>query len=442
MMKQKYLRNKAWLSRDYYLLARKRAKSANIIITNHSLLVTDLSSEQSFLPEYEEAIIDEAHQFVKAAGKHFGFKVDYILLKLLFGRLGTYEQKQLFYQLEQIVNEVDLKKKDLIHSFEINEMITDAVFEVEQFFSTARAYALKGVSSQKSNMKKAAFRFKSENNRESSALLIEAERFYNMIKELISNLRSRINLVMQHQLSAAQKLVLTELETTLNDLEKIINAVDRLFIHPACDFVTWIEIDMRAKDHKTIIYGEPLNVSNVLKDHLFTDKKSVILTSATLTVNNSFKNILNELGLTSFNPSLKQIASPFNYDKQVQLIIPEDLPEINTVNTDEYVSAITEYIISIAEATQGRMLILFTSHEMLKNTHELIKESGFLEDFVLIAQGITSGSRIRLMRNFRRFEKAILFGTSSFWEGVDIPGEDLSCLVIVRLPFSSPKMNH
>jgi ATP-dependent DNA helicase DinG len=84
------------------------------------------------------------------------------------------------------------------------------------------------------------------------------------------------------------------------------------------------------------------------------------------------------------------------------------------------------------------MLILFTSHEMLKKTYDLIKESGLLEEYVLIAQGITAGSRTRLTRNFKRFDKAILFGTSSFWEGVDIPGEDLSCLIIVRLPFSPP----
>ena len=105
---------------------------------------------------------------------------------------------------------------------------------------------------------------------------------------------------------------------------------------------------------------------------------------------------------------------------------------------DDYVIAITEHIITIAEATKGRMLILFTAHDMLKKTYELIKESGFLDDFAMIAQGITSGSRTRLTRNFQRYDKAILLGTSSFWEGVDIPGEDLSCLVIVRLPFSPP----
>ncbi len=132
------------------------------------------------------------------------------------------------------------------------------------------------------------------------------------------------------------------------------------------------------------------------------------------------------------------IPSPFEYKNQVQLLIPEDIPEINTVTLEEYVIAITEHIITIAESTKGRMLILFTAYDMLRKTYELIKESGFLNDFAMIAQGITSGSRTRLTRNFQRYDKAILLGTSSFWDGVDIPGEDLSCLVIVRLPFSPP----
>jgi len=84
------------------------------------------------------------------------------------------------------------------------------------------------------------------------------------------------------------------------------------------------------------------------------------------------------------------------------------------------------------------MLVLFTSYEMLKNTYTIIKESVEVERFILIAQGITSGSRERLKKNFQSYEQAILFGTSSFWEGVDIPGEDLSSLVIVRLPFQPP----
>src|SRR5690606_33764610 len=94
---------------------------------------------------------------------------------------------------------------------------------------------------------------------------------------------------------------------------------------------------------------------------------------------------------------------------------------------------------SIAEATKGRLVILFTSYEMMKKTYFLIKDSQLLEDYVLLAQGISGGSQHRLMKHFQQFNKAVLCGTGSFWEGMDIPGEALSALIIVRLPVSSPQ---
>jgi ATP-dependent DNA helicase DinG len=197
-------------------------------------------------------------------------------------------------------------------------------------------------------------------------------------------------------------------------------------------------MDGRATQNLTSIYSQPVIISEFLKEHFFDKKKSAVLTSATMTVNQSFDYVLDSLGIGKENCSTLQIPSPFAYKEQVQVLIPEDLPEINKVPLSDYVAAITEHIISIAEATKGRMLILFTSYDMLKKTYDLIKESGLLDDYVLFAQGITSGSRSRLTRNFQRFEKSILLGTSSFWEGIDIPGEALSCLIIVRLPFTPP----
>ena len=222
-------------------------------------------------------------------------------------------------------------------------------------------------------------------------------------------------------------------------LKKMVTYLRQMILQSKKDNVYWIETDTRAKQNKTTIYSQPIAVSEQLKELFFEKKKSVVMTSATLTVKGSFQYAMSELGLEGMSCHQEQIPSPFHYDKQVQLIIPDDLPEINEVSLQEYVYAIGEHIISIAEATKGRMLILFTSYDMLRKTYELIKESGLLQDYSLLAQGITSGSRLRLTKNFQRFEKAILFGTSSFWEGIDIPGEDLSCLVIVRLPFSSPE---
>jgi ATP-dependent DNA helicase DinG len=223
----------------------------------------------------------------------------------------------------------------------------------------------------------------------------------------------------------------------LDEMAELKENIKNLIILVTND-VKWVETDLRAPQNITSITGQPASVAEYLQNDFFQKKKSVVITSATLTVNHSFRFIRKELGLTDISDSELIIPSPFKYRDQVEMLIPEDLPEIKSVSVDDYVIAITEHIITIAEATKGRMLLLFTSHEMLKKTYELIKESGFLSDFAIIAQGITSGSQTRLTRNFQRYEKAILLGTSSFWEGVDIPGEDLTCLVIVRLPFSPP----
>src|SRR5690606_25574466 len=155
---------------------------------------------------------------------------------------------------------------------------------------------------------------------------------------------------------------------------------------------------------------------------------------------NSFNFIQRRLGIPKDKLFTKKISSPFSYDKQVRVMIPSDFPETSYDNMDNFIAATCESILSLAEITNGRMLVLFTSYDMLKKSYYLLKELMENEKFVLIAQGISSGSRERLKKNFQTFDQSILLGTSSFWEGVDIPGDDLSCLMIVRLPFQPP--NH
>jgi ATP-dependent DNA helicase DinG len=202
--------------------------------------------------------------------------------------------------------------------------------------------------------------------------------------------------------------------------------------------VTWIEVEEKGAMNSTFLYEQPLKVNDTLADLLFAKKNSVVLTSATLTVRNSFHYMIERLGLTDFQPLCEILSSPFNYAKQAQVLIPTDLPNIKDVPADEYIQAIAAHIAAIATVTEGRMLVLFTSYDMLKKTYNIVKDRFDLNGFNLIGQGIQSGSRSKITKNFMQFEKSILFGTSSYWEGVDFPGETLTCLIIVRLPFSPP----
>ncbi|WP_026581092.1 ATP-dependent DNA helicase DinG [Bacillus sp. J33] len=435
-----FLQDRSWIPRDFYLRARKEAQTADIIITNHSLLLTDLVAPSAILPEFSHVVIDEGHHFVKASGKHFGQKLDYLTVRLLLGQIGLFEQKQLFYKLEKLVEEKAGSPDHSIHSFEINQLIADLLHEMDELFKIIGIYAKK-YSKAKKGINRLTVRFlNGADDKESKAVIASAERFGFLLKDLMAAIDGRIRIaaLIKEALTLEEKALMEDVASVFDDLNDLNESLKSIFKTPAPHSVVWIEMDTRSAQNSTTVYAQPVTVSEYLKELFFSKKDSAVITSATLSVKDSFQFILNELGLEEQQCILEQIPSPFNYEEQVKLLIPSDLPEVNAVPLEEYVASISEHIISVAEATKGRMLILFTSYEMLRKTYELIKESGFLEDYAVIAQGVTSGSRSRLTRNFQRFDKAILLGTSSFWEGVDIPGEDLSCLVIVRLPFTPP----
>jgi ATP-dependent DNA helicase DinG len=133
-----------------------------------------------------------------------------------------------------------------------------------------------------------------------------------------------------------------------------------------------------------------------------------------------------------------KVESPFHYKEQARLFIPDDLPAVNETDLDDYCLSLAHSILQVARVTNGKMLVLFTSYEMLKKTFHYTKDLDFEERFMVFGQGISTRNRTRLVKDFVQFDQSILFGTSSFWEGVDIPGEALSCLAIVRLPFAPP----
>jgi ATP-dependent DNA helicase DinG len=434
-----FLKNQVWESYDFYLRALNAAKKAEIIVTNHSLLLSDLKGERSILPSYDYCIIDEGHHFEKQASQFFGHALDYLSTRLLIGQFGLYEQKILFYHLEELIDSAPVTRKDLLHTFELNKIVADLIYEMDEFFNLNIIYAKK-MSANKKGIYRAKVRFSTDaGGREQTALFHSAERFLFLIKDLRQAIMARLELLdlKTEFFTNEQKSKLEEIVSFVNELLELSQTIQDCFIRKT-NLVKWIEFDSRSPQNVTTFYAQPAAVGAALKEKFFQVKKGIVFTSATLTVNQSFDYIMNEIGLDP-NATMKlSIPSPFEYKNQVRLLIPDDLPEVNSVSLDEYVAAISEHIITIAEATKGRMLILFTAYDMLKKTYELIKESGFLDDYVMIAQGITSGSRTRLTRNFKRYDKAILLGTSSFWEGVDIPGEDLSCLVMVRLPFSPP----
>ncbi|MEH7459235.1 helicase C-terminal domain-containing protein, partial [Bacillus sp. JJ1127] len=256
------------------------------------------------------------------------------------------------------------------------------------------------------------------------------------LRKLLALLEKQAD-ILQSTLEWEMHVITGEFMHLIELLRKMVHSLQVLILEKN-SYVTWMETETKGTIHSTVLYAQPIHIGERFADEFLTRKRSVIFTSATLTVNHTFDYIKEELGLHDFAPDTLTVSSPFHYEEQVKLMVPTDVPLIKEVREEEYISEISKQIMKIAKATRGKMLVLFTSYEMLKETYVNLKNEDELEEYVILTQSVNNRSRSRLVRKFQEFDKAILLGTSSFWEGIDIPGDALSHLVIVRLPFTPP----
>ncbi|MFG6118429.1 ATP-dependent DNA helicase DinG [Thalassobacillus sp. B23F22_16] len=419
---------------SFYRKARRRAEEADIIISNHSLLCTDLTLEHAFMPEFDHLIIDEAHHLETTASKYFGLHMDYGLWQSYFNQLeALYTTKNSTWseKMQEIITEEIPFYKNLKEE-------VDALFRF--LFHLVRSNNKKNKDHSDVGRMQFTYQQKKVKAKQLSA-----------IKEMMARLAADVNhlgrgmdtltdhLAAENVLTDSSNSDFVEMAAFIQKLIQMKDELNHYLLNEDEEEVKWLEIDAMGAHNAVYLYSEPVNIASRLKQSLFDVKASVILTSATLTMKHSFRYITDRLGITELNPVQKKIPSPYPFHEQVRLMVPNDFPDIKS-NQDDFITATCEAIYSMAQITEGRMLVLFTSYDMLKKTYELLREIIMPEEFMLFAQGVTSGSRERLKKNFQAFDQSILLGTSSFWEGVDIPGDDLSCLMIVRLPFQPP--NH
>ncbi|WP_047985289.1 ATP-dependent DNA helicase DinG [Ornithinibacillus californiensis] len=423
-----------WYKYSFYQKARRNAQLADIIITNHALLCADIFNDYQFLPSYEKVIIDEAHHLEETASKHYGLKLDYVNMQHVFNQIGSIGEGK---WIDKIMEKQNPSANDSFQE-KWNELLTLTKYELDDLFRSIFQYVIKQEGTKKVLSDVGRMQYRYEGRKEN-------EKSWNTIKEMATRLifyvRDLIHQLTKLSQHLTEKHRKDETEHRIEILQSCIDGIEQLFLIDNDSVeVKWIEIEAYGAKNAVYLYSEPVNISSVLHERFFNVKDSVILTSATLTMKNSFHFIQRRLGVQQTRLFSRKIESPFSYQEQVRVMVPSDFPELSYGNTEDFVIATCEAILSLAEITNGRMMVLFTSYDMLKKSYYLLKETMENEKFVLIAQGISSGSRERLKKNFQTFEQSILLGTSSFWEGVDIPGDDLSCLVIVRLPFQPP--NH
>ena len=206
--------------------------------------------------------------------------------------------------------------------------------------------------------------------------------------------------------------------------------IGSMIFDPAADYVYWVEVN--PNNNRMALNAAPIRVGSLVEKYLWHEKRCVILTSATLTTHGEFGYVRNTLAADEADELA--LGSPFDFESAALLYIANDIAE---PNTPDYQHQLDRTLVQLCKASGGRTLVLFTSYAQLKRTSKNISGPLAQSDITVYEQG-EGASPNALLESFKSSERAVLLGTRSFWEGVDIPGESLSVLVIVKLPFAVP----
>jgi DNA polymerase-3 subunit epsilon/ATP-dependent DNA helicase DinG len=444
--------------------AKRKARMADVLVVNHSLLLADLAMGGGVLPEYGHLIIDEAHNLEDEATDALGFTVDRtMVMKLLtelsappnslgaaddfLGKLHAALASEMSRlktasggagklastrNLTVLVDEVSAGLRTTIDRAKgsASELFATLVTLVEVYNDEQNVYDLRQRLTEE--VRRHPTWGQLEVVWDNMGLqLAEIEKGLARITTLVGDVDWN---AMPTSISgdgvASYSDVLLELRNNITRLHDLRSNANAAIANPDDGAVYWLEA--RAKGGDVALRCAPLHVGQLLDEHLFSQKESVILTSATLSTDNDFSYIRERLGLgTGVN---KQLSSPFDYGESALVYVPSDMPEPGMPG---YQRVLEQTLVDMCIASEGRALILFTSHSAVRATYRAIQRP--LEDKGIMVLGHNiDGSRRQLLERFKSNPRTVLLGTSSFWEGIDVVGDALSVLVIAKLPFSVP----
>lgn len=414
-----------------YYKARKRAEAAHIVIANHALLISDAASENSVLPSYNYLIVDEAHQLESAITDGMSFRVDQTGLLRRLGELGDVNSGLMGDLLKSARVNVPEKRVMLLEAFiqDIGNAIQAMQIHVRTFFGTVQQFIIDSHSenNQKISLDKKRRNFNAFNNIRSSWDPLED--YFEVVAGALGQLSGAIGKLDKYNISDIEDHI-HAVSAAARNLREIHSEVTALVGKPDANRVYWIN-NARIADYVSL-QSAPLHVGPLVENYIWHEKESAILTSATLRTNDEFRFLSNRLYASTVDNLA--LGSPFDYQKSTLVFVPEDIP---MPNEQGYQRAVERGLIDLSIALNGRVLALFTSYAQLRQTAANISPRLSMGNIAVLDQA-TGGSRETLLESFKATEKAILLGTRSFWEGVDIPGDDLVALVIVRLPFAVP----
>ncbi len=363
----------------------QRAKEADLIIVNHHLFFADLALKQddfgSILPEYSAVVFDEAHEIEDVASDYFGRQISN-------------------FRFEELARDADVALRLLHLGTPSLLRRTQRIRERSRSFFDAFP------------ARDGKFPF---TRAERAAFLEQHREAYDDLAQALKGLETEFAAVTQKP---------EDLLRIARRSFELRQEMSFLFESNEGNFVYWFE----RRNKGVFLAATPIDVSQLLREKLFEQFDTVILTSATLTVGGRFDYIRQRLGLD--HGKEKTLPPEFDYGEQALLYLPKKMPDVRDPG---FAGRAAEEILELLEASQGRAFCLFTSYSQMNDLYERIRTK---IDFPLLLQG--TAPRSVLLERFKNTPGAVLFATASFWQGVDVPGDQLSCVIVDKLPFAVP----
>lgn len=428
--------------RCFLFAARRQAAQADVIVVNHHLLLADLAvrrasqkwDDAAVLPPYTRLVVDEGHHLEDAAAGHLGATATRRGLLRLFGRLERRGKGLLPTLVARLAARKDLlsvASLDLVQA-----RLFPAAFAAREKAGTVFDLLDGVMQESRAPVYRLVDDF-ADHPVWRAGLTAALEDLLRELAMLGDNLRLvRERLEVDDKAMEAHGALLGELRGVSRRLENAGDAL-REGLTPASKVATVRWLEVRGKERNLAVTSVPLDLAPILREDLFKRLDTTIVTSATLSTDGRFDFVRERLGLTEdeVEPETQSFPSPFDYPTQALLAIPTDIPAPN-VDPRGHFDAVVAAIVATATAAGGGVFALFTSHRDVRDAAMALREQGMDQRFPLMVHG--EDGRDALLRRFASAGHAILLGTASFWEGVDVPGEPLRALVLSKLPFKVP----
>jgi DNA polymerase-3 subunit epsilon/ATP-dependent DNA helicase DinG len=417
--------------------AKLAAQHAHLLVVNHALLLADVATGNRVLPDYDYLIVDEGHHLEAATTKALSFRVTQSDVERTIRELGGTNAGLLGRIL--VISQEILEPGQLAALNELAKQATDKAYQfqnfINQFFITIDIFLEEQREGRKLGSYPQQERIIPATRSQPSWLEVEVawEETQGALAPLMQNIEQigkMLTDMLESGLEEIEDLIsnLTNLYRRLYEYDLNLNA---LIFDPSANQIYWAEI---SPNHRFVtLEAAPLHIGELMEKHLWYEKKSITVTSATLTTNGEFEYIRNRLN--AYDADEISLGSPYDYESSTLLYIPNNIPE--PAERTGHQRAIEQGLIDICTATGGRTLALFTSYVQLQNTSRAISPILADRGIIVYEQG-QGASPHSLLESFKTSEQAVLLGTRAFWEGVDVPGEALSMLAIIKLPFSVP----